>query len=84
MTSFPMTAGRIEREILIEAPVDVVWGIVTDPDQIGRWWGDAPELDADPGGAEACEGPSPLIAFTLVADGENTRLRFVHCSQPSR
>ncbi len=31
----------IEREILIAAPVARVWEIVTTPDHMGRWFGDA-------------------------------------------
>src|SRR5262245_43405832 len=47
----PMVADRIEREILIEAPVEVVWEVVTRPDQIRRWWSDEAEVDLRPGGA---------------------------------
>jgi len=112
-----MPADRIEREILIEAPVDVVWGVVTEPDHIKQWFTDATELDLRPGGAgtlfwdekatcaesatahlrvEAVEPPhrfafrwdfpqdaepgpdnSLLVEFTLVAEGDSTRLRLV-------
>ena len=41
---------RIEREILIEAPVEVVWSIVTDARHVGRWLSDAAEIDLRPGG----------------------------------
>jgi uncharacterized protein YndB with AHSA1/START domain len=41
---------RIEREILIEAPVDVVWHTITAPEQISQWFADRVELDATPGG----------------------------------
>jgi uncharacterized protein YndB with AHSA1/START domain len=39
----------IEREILIEAPVDVVWRTITEPDQIALWFADRVELVAEPG-----------------------------------
>jgi uncharacterized protein YndB with AHSA1/START domain len=42
--------NEIERELLIEAPLDVVWGVVTEPAQISRWFSDAAELDLRPGG----------------------------------
>jgi uncharacterized protein YndB with AHSA1/START domain len=45
-----MVPQRIEREILIEAPVDVVWTVVTEPEHISRWFSDAIELDLRPGG----------------------------------
>lgn len=48
-----MTMGdmAIEREILIEAPADVVWRTITEPDQIRQWFADRVELDLRPGGA---------------------------------
>ncbi len=45
-----MAANQIEREILIEAPVDVVWDVVTEPEQIAQWWSDEAEFDLRPGG----------------------------------
>jgi deazaflavin-dependent oxidoreductase (nitroreductase family) len=43
-------ADRIEREVLIEAPVEVVWSAVTEPDLIGRWFADAAQVDVRLGG----------------------------------
>ena len=38
----------IERTILIAAPIERVWDIVTTPDHMGRWFGDAgAERDGD-------------------------------------
>lgn len=45
-----MVPNSIEREILIDAPVEVVWSIVTKPEQIGRWLSDSAEVDLRPGG----------------------------------
>jgi uncharacterized protein YndB with AHSA1/START domain len=39
----------IEREVLIEAPVDVVWRTITEPAQISRWFADRVELVVEPG-----------------------------------
>lgn len=39
----------IEREILIEAPAEVVWRTITEPDQMTRWFADRVELVAEPG-----------------------------------
>jgi uncharacterized protein YndB with AHSA1/START domain len=39
----------IEQEILIEAPAEVVWRTITEPDQITRWFADRVELVAEPG-----------------------------------
>ena len=41
---------RIEREILIDAPVDVVWAVVTEPEHISGWFSDEVEIDLRPGG----------------------------------
>jgi uncharacterized protein YndB with AHSA1/START domain len=45
-----LMAGRvIEREALIEAPVEVVWRTITEPDQISRWFADRVDLVVEPG-----------------------------------
>jgi uncharacterized protein YndB with AHSA1/START domain len=45
-----VAADSIEREILIEASPEVVWGVITQPDQISRWFSDEAEIDARAGG----------------------------------
>ena len=45
-----MPADRIEREIEIDAPIDVVWRVITEPEHINSWFTDAAELDLRPGG----------------------------------
>ena len=40
----------IERDVEIEAPIDVVWRTITEPDQIKRWFADRVELELKPGG----------------------------------
>jgi uncharacterized protein YndB with AHSA1/START domain len=37
-----MVPESIEREVLIEAPVELVWSIVTEPEHVGRWHAQAP------------------------------------------
>ena len=44
-----MAADSIEREILIQAPAEVVWGVITEPTQINRWFSDEAEVQARPG-----------------------------------
>jgi uncharacterized protein YndB with AHSA1/START domain len=39
----------IDREILIEAPVEVVWRTITEPDQVSQWFADRVELVIEPG-----------------------------------
>jgi uncharacterized protein YndB with AHSA1/START domain len=45
-----MVPDRIEQEILIDAPVEVVWEIVTDAEHVGGWFSDTAEIDLRPGG----------------------------------
>jgi uncharacterized protein YndB with AHSA1/START domain len=101
---------QIERDILIEAPVEVVWRTITEPDQITLWFADKVDLEIKPGargymgfgdqggpvmvetvepptrfsfrwnhlaGEEPAPGNSLLVEFTLVGEGEHTRLRVV-------
>lgn len=45
-----MADFRVERDVVIEAPVEVVWRTITEPDQITRWFADRVQLDLEPGG----------------------------------
>jgi uncharacterized protein YndB with AHSA1/START domain len=44
-----MPGLMIDREILIEAPVEVVWQTITEPDQISQWFADRVDLVVEPG-----------------------------------
>jgi uncharacterized protein YndB with AHSA1/START domain len=51
MVAQPLVAhDRIEREIVIAAPVEVVWAVITEPAHINGWFGDVSEIDLRPGG----------------------------------
>src|ERR1035438_9700350 len=39
----------IEREVVIEAPADVVWRTITEPDQMSQWFADQGDLVGEPG-----------------------------------
>ncbi|HEX4657942.1 MAG TPA: SRPBCC family protein [Streptosporangiaceae bacterium] len=45
-----MTPDAIEKEILIDAPVETVYRVITEPSQISQWFSDTAELDPVPGG----------------------------------
>jgi len=45
-----MIPAQIEKDVLIDAPVDVVWRVITEPDQIVQWFSEEAEIDAKPGG----------------------------------
>ena len=44
-----MPTDSIEREIRIDAPIDVVWSVLTEPEQITQWFSDSADLDPRPG-----------------------------------
>jgi uncharacterized protein YndB with AHSA1/START domain len=41
---------RIEREIVVAAPRERVWEIITQAEHVGKWFGDSAEVDLRPGG----------------------------------
>ena len=46
-----MVQDQIEREVVIEAPVERVWRLLTEAEHLGTWFGDAgAEIDLRPGG----------------------------------
>jgi uncharacterized protein YndB with AHSA1/START domain len=45
-----MADFKIEREVVIDAPVEVVWRTITEPDQITQWFADRVDLEVEPGG----------------------------------
>lgn len=45
-----MIPAQIERDILIDAPIDVVWRVITEPEQIVRWFSDEADIDLRRGG----------------------------------
>jgi uncharacterized protein YndB with AHSA1/START domain len=45
----PMPSLMIDSEVLIAAPVDVVWRTITEPDQMTQWFADKVDLVVEPG-----------------------------------
>ncbi len=74
-----MTDYRIEREVLIEAPVEVVWHTITEADQIAQWFADRAELDAAPGGRGSFAFDNPggaTVTAPLVVEVVEPPVRF--------
>lgn len=46
-----MIPNAIEREIVIAAPLDVVWRVVTEPEQIKQWFAEEAEVELRVGGS---------------------------------
>jgi uncharacterized protein YndB with AHSA1/START domain len=45
-----MAEFQIEREVMIDAAVEVVWRTITEPELIRQWFADRVELEFEPGG----------------------------------
>ena len=45
-----MVPDTIRREVIIDAPPERVWAIVTEPRHVARWFSDEAEIDLRPGG----------------------------------
>jgi uncharacterized protein YndB with AHSA1/START domain len=44
-----VAADSVEREILIGASPEVVWGVITEPEQISRWFSDEADVEGRAG-----------------------------------
>ncbi len=44
-----MAADSVERDILIEASPEVVWAVITEPEQISRWFSDEADVEGRAG-----------------------------------
>jgi uncharacterized protein YndB with AHSA1/START domain len=73
-----VSAEPIEREIVIEAPAEVVWGVITQPEQISRWFSDEASVEPRAGtdgtltwtpggrGGAVGSGPGLVVAIRVV------------------
>jgi uncharacterized protein YndB with AHSA1/START domain len=75
-----MVADRIERDIVVDAPVEVVWRVVTEPDQISQWFADTAEIDLRPGGEGTltwdARATNEAATVSLVVESLEPPLRF--------
>jgi uncharacterized protein YndB with AHSA1/START domain len=68
-----MTPSTIEKEILIEAPVEVVWDLITEPRHIRQWFAAEAEIELRVGGPGA-----------LTFDGHGSYQLQVEAVEPPR
>jgi uncharacterized protein YndB with AHSA1/START domain len=75
-------ATTVEREILIEATPQVVWGVITEPEQISRWFSDDADIEGRAGadgtltwkpGGRGGEKDVDLVVPIRVVDAEPFR-----------
>lgn len=74
-----MTPDAIEKDILINAPVETVYRVLTEPDQISQWFSDSAELDSRPGGDGRL-----IFEDRATNDRATVRLRVVAAEPPNR
>lgn len=72
-----MADFRIERDVVIEAPVDVVWRTITEPNQITRWFADRVEIELKPGG-------QGYLGFGEQSEQKGTTIVVETVDEPSR
>ena len=72
-----MVPDRIERETVINAPVERVWELITEAEHLGRWFGDAgAEIDLRPGGAMVLRWADATSCGRVVAVEPRTRFAY--------
>lgn len=64
--------NTVVREEFIAADVTVVWGALTEPDQVAQWFGDRAEIDLRVGGAVRFSWPAGEISTGVVTILEPT------------
>ncbi len=64
----------IERDIEIDAPVDVVWRTITEPELIRTWFSDVADVEARPGAVGSltfrADSDAPHIVGITVVDAD--------------
>jgi uncharacterized protein YndB with AHSA1/START domain len=68
-------APQIEREILIDAPVDVVWRVVTQPEEMDRWLSEKADVESRPG-ARGTIRMSARTTYNIVIEAVEPHRRF--------
>jgi uncharacterized protein YndB with AHSA1/START domain len=68
--------SQIEKEILIDAPVDVVWRVVTEPDQMTRWFSERNDYELMEG-AHGKIRMSARTTYNIAIEAIEPHKRFV-------
>src|SRR5688572_28239266 len=72
-----MELGSIEREFYVDAPPEVVFSVVSDPDHVAQWWPDEARY-------EAVVGSPGEILFAHPDGGKVEALTVVDLQSPTR
>jgi uncharacterized protein YndB with AHSA1/START domain len=82
-----MSSYTIERDIEIEAPVEVVWRTITEPELIRTWFSDVVELEPRPGTVgkltfRADSDDPHVVDITVVSAEPPHRFSYRWCYPP--
>lgn len=69
----PKTGGRIERLVVLPVPRAELWAAISEPEQLGAWFGAEVQLDAVPGGRAAFRWADGTERGALVEEVEPPR-----------
>jgi uncharacterized protein YndB with AHSA1/START domain len=72
----------IERKMTFELPREVVWAAITDPEQIGRWFGTSAELDLRPGGEGSFYWEHLDVTTPVTVEAVEPPARFAYRWEP--
>ena len=61
---------QIAREVELSAPADVVWAVLTDPDELTDWLGGDADFAIEPGAVGRVTDPDGTVRQVLVTDVE--------------
>jgi len=63
-------AEQVVRQVELSAPVDVVWAVLTDPDELAEWMGGEVDLALAPGAVGRVTDPDGTVRQVLITDVE--------------
>jgi uncharacterized protein YndB with AHSA1/START domain len=69
-SSAPAPDTAVEQSAELDADVEEVWEVLTDPDALGRWLGREVDLELQPGAAGRVVDPDGTVRQVLVTDVE--------------
>jgi uncharacterized protein YndB with AHSA1/START domain len=72
----------IERQMTFKLPREVVWAAITQPEQIGRWFGTSAELDLRPGGEGSFYWEHLDVTTPVTVEAVEPPTRFAYRWEP--